>query len=334
MTLPKHIQDGLDRSIELQKQIAERKTAEPAPGSPESEAFKQDAATVTDVKVGDDVENDTHIQDQDGDDTQDTEPKEAPKEEPKPKDEDVEHWKQKFRTLEGKYNAEVPRYAGEVRQLKQEIQNLKTAVQVAPKTESAPAIEWGTINPDDYEEYGEDMKKLASQISKLVGTVQELKTENDSLKTQVGTVYQASEQTNFDSFLGKVRQAYPSFDEQDRDPDFIDWVERMGIDLNGIGQSRNVNKAVEVYKAYAQVSGKYQPKPPVVEPPANPAVQKQVVPPKSRPAPAPDGQKKKMWTRDEINKVYEDIKLGFIKEEQAYKLKQEIFTANAEGRVS
>lgn len=327
MTLPRHIQEGADKARQLQEDLIQGKT-EKAPETPAEDVFKEDAAEVQDVETGDQVDNEDEKPSQE-------EKEEKPSESPeKPKEDDVEHWKQKFRTLEGKYNAEVPRYAAEVRQLKQEILNLQNMFQQQKsqvKPEDAP--EMGDLNPEDYDDYGDDMKKLASTVNRLNAVIKKLSDDNNKLRDQVTTVYQDTENTSFNAFLDKVRSAYPAFDAQDRDPEFIEWVNNMGIDLGAIGKSRDVNKAVEVYKAFSRITGKYQPETPPPPPvPSKERIEKQVAPPKSRPIPPQDG-KKKQWTRADVDQVYRDIKDGVYNEKEAYKLKQEIFNAQRDGRI-
>lgn len=333
MELPKNIQDGADRAKELQEEYVKGKTGEekePAPGSQEDQAFKQDSASVEDLKE-EEKEEEKREEEEEEEETS-PEPKKVEKEET------VDYWKQKFKTLEGKYNAEVPRYASEVRELKAQISNLQRSFEEIKKIKPEKQDpEMGDLDPNAYEEYGEDMKKLVTQTSILMKTVRELQKENSQLKDKVGTVQSNSEKLSYDSFLEKVKEKYPAFDEQDVDPDFLNWVENMQIDLTTIGQKRDVNKAVEVYKAYADLTGKYKPKeihsPPIEKEPEkkrdDSAIKRQVVPPKSRPAPIQDRTKKE-WNPQNIDKFYKDLMKGLYTEKEAQAIKSEIFRAQAE----
>ena len=329
MELPKNIQDGADRAKELQEEYVKGKTGEekePAPGSQEDQALKQDSASVEDLK-----EEEKEEEEKEEEEETSPEPKKVEKEET------VDYWKQKFKTLEGKYNAEVPRYASEVRELKAQISNLQHSFEEMKKIKPEKQDpDMGDLDPNAYEEYGEDMKKLAMQTSTLMKTVRELQKENSQLKDKVGTVQSNSERLSYDSFLEKVKEKYPAFDEQDVDPDFLNWVENMQIDLTTIGQKRDVNKAVEVYRAYADLTGKYKPKetpPPVEKEPEkkrdDSAIKRQVVPPKSRPAPLQDKSKKE-WNSQSIDKFYKDVLKGLYTEKEALAIKSEIFRAQAE----
>ena len=329
MELPKNIQDAADRAKQLQEELVKGKTEEkdPAPGSPEDQALKQDAAVVEAL-----IEEEEEEQKEEEKEETSPEPKKVEKEET------VDYWKQKFKVLEGKYNAEVPRYASEVRELKSQMNSLRLNLEELHKkkeTNQDPVI--GDLDPAAYEEYGEDMKKLVMQTSRLMKTVDKLQEENNQLKDQVGSVRRVSDNMSYDNFLHQIREKYPSFDKQDTDPEFIDWLNKMEIDLASIGKRRDVDKAVEVYKAYADLTGKYKPKeihsPPVEKEPEkkrdDSAIKKQVVPPKSRPAP-PQERTKKEWNPQSIDRFYKDLMKGLYTEKEAQAIKQEIFRAQAE----
>jgi len=332
MTLPKHIQDGLDKAKEMQEELAKKKAGE----------------TISPEEDEPDKEEPEEEETQSEEEKEEPEPKQEP---PEPevekkvvdKESTVEHWKQKYNTLRGMYDADVPRYTAQIREYKKELKELQD--QVAELKASTKKVddqpEFGDINPNDFEEYGDDMKKLVQQVSSLMKTVNNLKEENSQLKEQVTTVHKTSDRTTYQTFLNEVKKQVPQFTEQDADPDFLSWVSRMGIDLQKIANERDVERAVEVYNGYATLFNKYQQEP-EVEPEPKPVekprvdkkeVEKQVAPPRSRTGEVTQN-KKKQWTRDEITKVYDDIKQGVYSEKDAYRLKQKIFLAQREGRIS
>lgn len=320
MDLPKNIQEQADKARKLQEDYIKEKTGEkePAPGSEEAQAFKQDSAQVEEVDVSDEEP------------IEQEEEEEAPEKEQKDQTDEEETWESRYKALIGKYNAEVPRYAAEVRELKQELRELREESR-QPQKSDAP--EMGDLDPNAYEEYGEDMKKLAIQTTQLMKQVKELREENKSLRQGVDKAYESTEKMSYDGFLDKVRKSYPAFDQQDTDPEFLKWVDDMGIDLKTIGQERNVKKAVEVYKAFSNMTGKYQPKEEkkTKEIPKD-VVKKQVAPPKSRPAP-PEDKGKDIWTREDISNFYRDLQKGKYSQEEGFKIKQKIFKAQSEGNV-
>jgi len=326
MSLPKHIQDGLDKAKELQENLAKKKTGEekpPAPDSPEAQIYKEDSGVVQDVDLDNEEETPASPE----------EPKEEEKKEVS-KEEDFAYWKQKYNTLKGMYDAEVPRYTAQIRELKRDLQDLQSNIE---SLKQSPVVDQkvGDINPDDFEEYGEDMKKLVQQVSSLMRNVNKLQDENTKLKKEVTSVAKASHDMSYNDFLKQVRQQVPQFNEQDVDPEFLQWIDSRNIDLNKVAKDRNVKKAVEIYSDYAKLSGKYQTDPPKeeeVDRSKSDRVKQQVAPPRSRPAPVEE-KGKKQWTRADVDQVYKDIIKGKYTEQEAFKLKQQIFKAQSDGRI-
>ncbi|MFW6177370.1 MAG: hypothetical protein ACOC43_03285 [Desulfohalobiaceae bacterium] len=345
MELPRHIQEAADEARKLQKQIAQDKQGSPdsqqaaAPESEESEADEQ-----SHEESGEEQEEQAqHGEQQEGEQGQQAASEESEHQfdgHDQGRDEKgVDYWKQRFETLKGKYDAEVPRQAQEIRELRQQLQeHQKQVQQLQEQKQAQPQESDKDISPENYAEYGEEMQALAEKLSWAVQTLNELRQENAKLKEQVGTVYEQQDQQTYQQFLDQVRKQYPHFDQQDQDSEFLQWVEDMGIDLAKIGQQRDVKKAVEVYKSWNDLVGRYgQPnqetQPQEKSQRLKQGVNKQVSPPKSKPTPPGDGQKKS-WTRQDIKRAYDDIKSGRLDEQQALKLKNQIFKAQREGRIT
>ncbi len=349
MDLPKHIQDMADEAKRLQQEIASgnaegngntegRETDEtksPAPGTPESDAMKQDAA------IAEDITPDLEADDAPGD-LEDFGAEQKPEAtQPDGADQRQEEpWKAKYKTLEGKYNAEVPRLSKEVRELKDALRQYQAEIdrlsRVEKEAHAAPPDIDGDIDIGAYEDYGDEMRDLATKLSWSIQAIKSLKGENDTLKQQLGGVFNYQHQQTYDQFIHAVRQAYPAFDHQDQDPEFLSWVDSMNIDLQAIGQSRDVKKAVDVYRTWNDLTGKYKQQK-AVNAPTHQAdksrVEKQVAPPRSRPS-SQQGGERKAWTRNEIAKVYEDIKRGVYSDSEALKMKQAIFSAQSKGLIT
>lgn len=343
MTLPKRIQDMADEAKRLQEDlIAGRNTAEekpPAPDTPEADAMRQDAAVVEDITP---AKEHQAVTDEPEVETPDNPP---PKTDPAERHEDgLETWKARYKTLEGKYNAEVPRLSQEIRQLKDALRDYQAeltnranaqadAAQRAERPEDAIA---GDINPDAYEEYGDEFKDLASKLQWAIHQVKSLKGENEKLRDQVGGVYKNQNQQSYDAFLNQIRSEHPAFDQQDQDPEFLQWLDTMQINLPAIAESRDVQKALSVYRAWSDLTGRYKESstPPVTS--AHPGnqntVTKQVAPPRSRPAAPQSGPK--VWSRKDIAAFYEDVKSGKYSEQEALTIKHQIFDAQRKGLIT
>lgn len=369
MVLPTKIQQMADEAKRLQKEIAAEKTpgnpetqepnkeAGPAPNTPEAAALKQDAAQVTDVtpkeveaeeSPGDgNPDEETTVAEQEGhEEDQDTVAAEEAGEEKKEKGGE-EYWKARFKSLEGKYKAEVPRYTQELKELKQTLQGYEAeirrlrdelAAQGRTQPEEPASSDTEEIDPNVYEEYGDEMKALAEKLNWAIKTVNSLRDENKTLKDQVGGVYQQQSQRDYQHFLNQIRQQYPVFDQQDTHPEFLSWIEEMGIDLNKVAQDRDVEKAIKIYKAWPGASALLEHNtsgepPPEADKKKSSNVNKQVAPPRSKPTPPPPSGGA-TWTREDIRRAYNDIREGKYTDAQAMQIKADIFKAQTEGRVT
>jgi hypothetical protein len=273
-----------------------------------------------------------------------TPPAPAPQEPSEPK------WEQKYHTLKGMFDAEVPRLNDAVRQLQQQLnaiaaenQQLKTA---APAP--APAAPTPLVTDQDRESFGADLVGLIERATtqattqvrtELGGEIQRLKAENTQLKSQVGSVSQQTAANTHDSFIERLGQRVPNLATVNVDPGFLSWLQQVdpiyGIPrqmaLDNAASKFDVIRAAAIFDAYlATVT---PPAPNVSNtPPAN-ELERQVTPPRSRNTPPPPQEVKRAWTSAGINQFYADVRRGVYTEEQAAQLEAEIYAAAAEGRV-
>lgn len=362
MALPAKIQEAADQSKKMIEDLAKAKKGNtepetpkgPAPGSPEAAALNQDAAEAQDLTPqgekgkpeGEDQKQEPRAKDADNDlETKSGQPK-ADGEDGKSGEVD---WKEKFetlerrfKTLEGKYNAEVPRYAAQVKELNRNIQGYEAEIrrlkeaQAPPQTGQPPpagqgqADEIGEIDPNKFEDYGEEMQDLANKLKWAITKIKSLEQEKTQLKQQVGQIDETTRKSEWDRFVDKITQRYSFFNEQDNDPEFQAYLQAEGIDLAGAVNRRDVGRIVEIYKGWPGAVKYAQPPKPE---PKEPKVDGQVAPPRGKPT-GQNQNTKPMWKRSDISKAYDDIKNGVYTEAEAMKIKQDIFNATREGRIS
>ncbi len=251
---------------------------------------------------------------------------------------DIAYWQHRFKVLQSKYDAEVPRYARELRELKNAVSGYRYRIsdleaQLAAKPKQAPVPAEASsaptqkLDPTRYDDYGEEVVELATMLNKAVESLEGVKGENQELKEHLAQLSQSSRKMNHERFLDAVRRRYPAFDAQDKDPAFLQWISANHIPLQQIAAHQDVDEAVRVYQQYAdllEAEGQQPPAPPTPRPP--------VSPPRSAPTtPAPAG--KKEWTRASIAQFYSDKKTGRLTEVQAQKLEKDLFAAQHEGRI-
>jgi prefoldin subunit 5 len=242
-------------------------------------------------------------------------------------------YEQKFRTLQGKYNAEVPRLHDQVRQLSADVRKLteeKEAAQEARETVSAAADE---LNKEVYAEYGEEFEKMAETINLLKTQLTAVTKENASLKDSVGDLEVSSSQAVQDRFYSDIAAVVPNWKEINADPKFLDWL--TTIDpmtelsyqdyLNHAADNLDSAKAINIFKQYNESTIQPQMQQERVERQVQP-----VTTPVTMEGPT---EQKPRYTRQDIRTFYKNVATGVYTETQKAAIEQDIFLAQSEGRI-
>jgi len=319
MQLPKSVQDAVKNSEALQKQLND-----PKPNPQEGTTSVPDTGTPT---QGPDTLNPDVVK---------TDPSQ-----PAPDD-----WQQKYLTLQGKFNAQVPRLQQDIQQLQghlsaieSENQQLKTTA--ATQTQSLDSHGDATsLDRDAISQYGDE-------FGTLVDTIQRLEQQNSSLTDDIkrlsGDVNQDRDtqaKKTYDTYMSNVSAGISTlggnFSALNADPSFLNWLrqypegeaEARHAKLKRAEGQQNVAATMEVFTEYLRPTRQVSPNPiitPNLQPPATPG------------APAPAGQPEgRMWTRASIAKFYSDKIKGVFKgrDEEAAQLEADIHAAPGQGRVS
>ena len=154
-----------------------------------------------------------------------------------------EPWEQRYRVLQGKYNAEVPRMqqelnaaTGQITALQGQIETLLERQQSAPAPEPAASDEVQYLRPQDREEYGNEMVDFVSraakeahgrQISAMEQRIAELTAQVQAAQQAADNVRQrqvTSEASALDQYLN---QHAPGWVDLNNDPQFLTWSNQI-----------------------------------------------------------------------------------------------------------
>lgn len=278
-------------------------------------------------------------------------PAQAPVTAPPPQAGD-DQWEQKFRTLKGKYDAEVPRLHQQVRELAAQIQELSKR----PTVETPPPQEkprQKRVTEKDTETFGADLldviKRQAEDLAgdalaELNKKVDTLLAENAELKQKVTGVTTSQAQSAQEIYFTKLASAVSDWEAINVSPGFLEW---LGVvdELSGHTRQAHLTNAFEsldvartakifnAYKATLAPPSNPQPQPPTRQQ----EVQRQVAPGKSKTPPNPTASDAatKIWTASEIDEFYRDMRQGHYKTkpQEAARIEAEIDAAVASGRV-
>jgi hypothetical protein len=218
MALPKQVQQQLDEVEELEKQLeAQGEETKAKTEVKKKKTSKKAKAKDTEVEVTDD------------------EPIEEPVAvEATPADDSIEEvsesFKQKYATLRGKYDAEVPRLHQQVKELTDQMNAIREEAQAAKKAEAEkPKEKVSYVTDADREEYGDDLIDFQRRVAKEVSqdyeerfeqqsrVIQDLQSKISNTDNQVGEV----------GFTQKLNALVPGFDQLDNDERWVAWLNEI-----------------------------------------------------------------------------------------------------------
>lgn len=326
MSLPKAVQDAAKRSEELVKQLRE--------GKPQD----QDQGTTSQEQP-----NETP-QDPDRDTLPTPEDKQQTQAQQKAK-EDEETYKQRYLTLKGKFDAQVPRLQQDNQRLNAIVADLQTQVKQLQDTASANTQnnngdDRSTIDADAFEEYGPEFSSLAK-------TVQILQQENTRLKEQVQDLsgdFQLQRQNDSEqarqNYMGQVvshvSQLGQDFNVLNSDKKFLNWLRQFPDDEDESRHSKLLRAEEEMdLEATKKIFDEYLGKPQKSDKPKQqPNIQPDLRTTGTDSSP-PKTNDKKIWTRAEISGFYAKKMKGFFrgKDEEAHAIEADIHAASGEGRI-
>ena len=333
MAIPKQVQKQSEAVQELYKELNEEEVNE------NQEAPQQEAEATETVPAADSVEE--VAVESSGEHSGDNQEKST-------------NWQQKYRTLQGMYNADQDRMRqtiadqdAKINNFEQQLANINKQQQAQNQAPKQPA---SLLSEKDVEEYGESidiMRKVTKEeTGNLLGEVASLKQQIAQMaQNTVPQVQQLANQvgsTQEQLFWSNLAAAVPNWSEINEDESFQAWL--LEVDpLSGQprqkfledAQSRyDVKRVAEIFSTWSGLNGKGSAQ--QVKSTNQNELQQQVAPKKGRSAGAtPTGAKPSYSTAD-IAAFYEDIRKGKFKgrDDERAKIERDIFAAQAEGRIT
>ena len=319
MALPRQVEAQLKELEEIEKQLAAQQNPQATPEDPAPQPAEP------------------------AEPTQNIEPV-APQPEVKPEkpvepEVPEETWQQKYKTLKGMYDAEVPRLHSDIRDLKSQMDKLQKAAE-APKPEAKPAAQPTKLVTDaDVQAFGEDLIEVQRKVAREVaaefrGELDAMKAENEKLREQLNTT---GSQVSEASFEQRLYRLVPDFQTVNTDERWINWLNEVDPLLRAPRKS----VAQEAFntgdaEAVAHYIGMFKASVAPAEQPSDKAaeLEKQIQPKRSA-TNAPVSQQAKTYTDAQIQKMFQkSVEMSSRgQRDEAMKLEAEIDAAYREGRV-
>ena len=262
-----------------------------------------------------------------------------------------ESFEQKYKTLQGMYNAEVPHLKATNQNLSNrlnQMEQLITSMDAAkPAQPVEPAKAPSLVTQADIDEYGESidvMRKVSKEesataqnrIAELENRLQQLQTNVLPKVEQAAQNAKSSQEQIFWSELGK---SVPNWKAINGDQDFQTWL--LDIDpLTGISRQSYLDDAQRQFDA-TRVSNFFTTWESLNGPPnaqsANPVkeLDKQIAPKRGRNTGTPASNSGQTYSPADIKTFFKDVQLGKYKgrEKERDRIERDIFAAQTDGRI-
>lgn len=263
---------------------------------------------------------------------------------------------QRYRTLQGMYNADQVRNRGEISNLHSTLQEMETKLAELQKA-SKPAAAAPTkyITDKDEEEYGDtlDMMRRAAREEAeaiaakdrdaLLERIAQLEAQTGQLRNTVVPTVESLSRAQSDQikaeFWAAINTQVPDWKTINDTQEFKDWLLAKDPITGGNKQyfldeaSRDFDapKVIRFFNEWKRIAaGGPTPAPNT----AQDALERMVAPGPARSAPANPNEKKR-WTNDEIGKFYADVNRGvYTNKVERDRIEADIFLAQQEGRVT
>jgi hypothetical protein len=262
---------------------------------------------------------------------------------------------QKYKTLQGMYNAEVPRLHQHNREMSQRVQQMEqllasmSAQQANTHAQQKPVER--IVTEQDIEEYGdsidmmrkvtrEELGAVAQRIANIEATMRQM---HSSVVPQVQAVAQRQQVSAEQQFWAELAGNVPNFRQVNDHPDFQSWLLQAdpltGITrqtyLDDAQRSLDANRVANFFRTWLESTGHAA----VAQPTGNAAtseLEKQVAPGRSRNVgAAATTNTSKTYTPADIQKFFNDVRTGKYKgrEQERSRIERDIFAAQRENRI-
>jgi len=263
---------------------------------------------------------------------------------------------QKYRTLQGMYNAEVPRLHQQNREMTQRVQqmeqllaSLSTKQQAAAPQQQQPSNK--LVTEKDIDDYGdsidmmrkvsrEEMFSMSQRVAQLEAVLQQMQAK---VVPQVQAVAQRQQVNAEQQFWSDLAKAVPNFREINDNGSFQSWLLQAdpltGITrqtyLDDAQRSLDSRRVANFFHTWLQNTGQAN----VAQPTGRSSsseLEKQVAPGRSRGSNASPGTNKaKIYTPQDIQKFFNDVRAGKYKgrEQDRDRIERDIFAAQRDNRI-
>lgn len=254
-----------------------------------------------------------------------------------------EDWQQKYRTLQGIFQREVPelkttnrRLESELNAMRDRLQLVERGAQQQPQRPAEPQPP--QIDKRDVQAFGEDMVEMVNRYAQnafqRVGTaLSEFDARIKALEGNIAGVSRKTDTSMESVFYSTLEQLVPDWRATNVSPEWLSWLGEIdpvyGVPrqtaLDVAFEQRDAARVATVFKTFKAASQPRKPEPPPIAPAEGGG------PPPAPPAPAG----KPVISQKAVNQFYLDQARGRYagRENEEARIEAEINLAAAEGRI-
>lgn len=295
-----------------------------------------------------DVDIDALINSQ-GQEIESTEPKLPYQEEEKVNSEKLsEDFEQKYRSLKGKYDKEVPELHQQVRALSSDLNLLNNQIKNIEERKEVPKESENTmdnlVTDEDREEFGEDLLNVQRRVAQEVVReyTQKLEQQNQNIDKIQKDVNKTGTDVEDMVFRQRLNYIIPDFEQINQDKKWIEWLDTVDPILQSTRrvpaekayQNRDSDFIANYVNLYKQNCESFQQTPETLDSRQS-EIEKQVAPSNSVTPDVRVNNEKRTLTQQQADKLWKSVKdLNMSgKYERAEKLENELTAALMEGRI-
>ena len=152
-----------------------------------------------------------------------------------PTDVEEETFKQKYKTLTGKYDAEVPRLHQQVREMTEATKRLQEELKALKVEPTKPKEKVSLVTDADRAEFGEELLDVQRRVAREVSQDYEGRLEQQDAVIQKleEKLQQTGNQVGEVGFSQRLNQAVPDFPQIDNDERWVSWLNEHDPMLRG-----------------------------------------------------------------------------------------------------
>lgn len=262
---------------------------------------------------------------------------------------------QKYRTLQGMYNAEVPRLHSQNKELNArvaQLEQLLASLSAQPaQGQTASTQKQKVVTQADMDEYGDSIDVMRrvyqEEVGNLHGEINQLKSYIQQMQTsvvpQVQAVAKQQAATAEQQFWADLTSAVPNWQAVNNDQEFHNWLLEADP-LTGITRQTYLEDAQRVldprrvanfFRTWLEVSGKTT----VAQPnrkSATSELERQVAPGRAKSGSTVVASKTNVYSPADIREFFNDVRSGKYKGREAERdrIERDIFAAQRDGRIT